>query len=103
AETISGLARSDAVGRKAEAVLRFVQEGGGAVELARLWREARLQCDDWCWETAAGRTVPVDVTWVRGAAATASGFGGVLTLREASARRDESRRLAWQARHDSLI
>lgn len=102
AEALSGLARTDVVGRKADAVLRFAHETGAAVELACLWQQARWQADDWCWETATGRRVPVDVTWARGSAGHAVGFGGVLTLREASQRRNEARRLVWQARHDSL-
>jgi diguanylate cyclase (GGDEF)-like protein/PAS domain S-box-containing protein len=101
AEAMSGLARADAIGRKADSVLRFTREGGGAVDLALLWREARLTVDDWEWAPAPGRSVPVDATWVRGRA-SGGGFGGVLTLRDAARRRDEARRLAWQARHDSL-
>jgi diguanylate cyclase (GGDEF)-like protein/PAS domain S-box-containing protein len=104
AEALIGMARADAIGTEAEAVLRFGSENGERIGLDRMFREVRLAADDWYFEKADGRRVPVDVNWVRSAhgGAIAAGFGGVLTLRDASARRDEARRLAWQARHDSL-
>jgi diguanylate cyclase (GGDEF)-like protein/PAS domain S-box-containing protein len=104
AEALTGLARADAIGAKADAVLRFTRENGERVDLEQVCREARLTADDWYCEAADGRRVPVDVSWVRSASAApnAAGFGGVISLRDASARRDEARRLAWQARHDSL-
>ncbi|HXF45232.1 MAG TPA: diguanylate cyclase, partial [Burkholderiaceae bacterium] len=103
AESMSGQTRAEVVGRKAEPTLLLESEDGAAIDLTRLWREPRLTSDEWYWRTAAGR-LPVDLTWVRSGAAGGGGvpFGGVLTLRDASTRRDEARRLAWQARHDSL-
>jgi diguanylate cyclase (GGDEF)-like protein/PAS domain S-box-containing protein len=103
AERLTGWPRRTALGLALNQALRFVDEAGNRVDLDALRRQASAASDEWSCETAAGGRIPVDVQWSAAAGVDVAGTaGGVLVLRDASARRDRARQLAWQARHDAL-
>jgi diguanylate cyclase (GGDEF)-like protein/PAS domain S-box-containing protein len=103
AERLTGWPRRTALGLALNQALRFVDEAGNRVDLDALRRQASAASDEWSCETAAGGRIPVDVQWSAAAGGDIAGTaGGVLVLRDASARRDRARQLAWQARHDAL-
>ncbi len=103
AERLTGWQRAAALGLLCPHVLRLVGADGERVDLDALRGQAHAASDEWSCETASGGRVPVDVQWSRAQPAEGQTLaGGVLLLRDASARRDRARQLAWQARHDSL-
>lgn len=103
AERLTGWQRGAALGMDCAKVMRLFDEGDERIDLASLRRQPRVSTEEWTCENASGGRVPVDVQWSRAQAAGDGAIaGGVLVLRDASARRDRARKLAWQARHDSL-
>lgn len=103
AERLTGWQRSAALGLECTHVLRLVGADGERVDLDALRRQAHATSDEWSCETASGGSLPVDVQWSRAQPADGQTLaGGVLLMRDAGARRDRTRQLAWQARHDSL-
>jgi diguanylate cyclase (GGDEF)-like protein/PAS domain S-box-containing protein len=112
AERLLGWRRESVTGVSFAQVVRLYDESDGSrIELAAFRPHARLTSDKWLCETAQGQSIPVEVRWTRidenaGAGAVDvsldEDFGGVLTVRDASERRNEARRIAWDAHHDSL-
>lgn len=103
AERLTGWQRGAAIGMDCAKVVRLFDEGDERIDLAALRQQPRASSEEWICENASGGRVPVDVQWSRAqAAGDGASAGGVLVLRDASARRDRARQLAWQARHDSM-
>lgn len=87
----------------------YRDDDGSRVPVETITALTKTESDEWSCETPSFGRIPVEVRWYRIDASEAlaeSGLevdgGGVLLVRDVAERRQHSRKIAWEAMHDSL-